>query len=293
MATYSIKELALLSGIKAHTIRIWEKRYDVFSPNRTDTNIRRYSEDDLKRALNISLLLTMGYKISHIAKMSDNDLLNIVKNGNQFVKPPSIPEAIFVMAMNLDNAGFSGKLEETINEKGLEWTFENLMVPFQRRIGLLWQSGTIMPAQEHFASNIIREKLITYTEKLPKPPADSAKILFFLPEGDLHEIGILYFTYHAKKLGFDPLYLGQGVPLTDILSIGNVHAVKFFFVSVINPLPEGEMADMFKQLIKDFPKATIMTTGYQVEKNPNEIPKNVHKISSAKELTDILSKHKK
>lgn len=293
MATYSIKELALLSGIKAHTIRIWEKRYTVFSPNRTDTNIRRYSEEDLKRALNISLLLTMGYKISHIAKMDDNDLLDIVRNGNQFIKPPSIPEAIFVMAMNLDNVGFSSKLEETINEKGLEWTFENLMVPFQRRMGLLWQSGTIMPAQEHFASNIIREKLIAHTEKLPKPSSNSPKILFFLPEGDLHEIGILYFAYHAKRLGFDTLYLGQGVPLTDILEIGGNHGVNHFFVSIINPLPEGEMADMFKQLISKFPKATFMTTGYQVEKNPNEIPKQVHKISSAKEFAEVLCKHKK
>jgi len=292
MAIYSIKELALLSGIKAHTIRIWEKRYDVFSPNRTNTNIRRYSEEDLKLALNISMLHTMGYKISRIAKMSDEDIKNTVINGNKYVKPPSIPEAFFISAMNLDNIGFSNKLDETIEEKGVEWTFENIIVPFQRRMGLLWQSGTITPAQEHFSSSIIREKVIAQTDKLPKAAQGAPKILFFLPEGDLHELGILYFTYLAKKQGLDTIYLGQGVPLSDVISIGNTHQVNAFFLSIIKSLPEGETASLFHQLIAAFPKTIIMATGIQVEQNQTEIPKSVIKISSAKVFLDSIKKIK-
>ncbi|HOP02832.1 MAG TPA: MerR family transcriptional regulator [Tenuifilaceae bacterium] len=293
MVVYSIKELSLLSGIKAHTIRIWEKRYNVFSPNRTDTNIRRYSEDDLKLALNISLLLKMGYKISHVARMSNDEIRKTVEEGNKYVKPPSVPEAFFVSAMNFDRESFSKKIDETIEEKGMEWTFENLIVPFQRRMGLLWQSGTITPAQEHFASNIVREKLITQTEKLPSPKIDASKILFFLPEGDLHEIGILYFAYHAKKEGLHTIYLGQGVPLSDITEIGTNHNVSNFFVSIINPLPEEELAALFKQLLNSFPKASILATGYQVELNNKIIPKQVVRISSAKEFVKVINSRMK
>lgn len=293
MVNYSIKELSLLSGIKAHTIRIWEKRYNVFSPNRTNTNIRRYSEDDLKLALNISLLLTMGYKISRIAKMSDEEIKNTVKDGNKYIKPPSIPESFFVSAMKLDNAEFSGKLDETIEEKGLEWTFENLLVPFQRRMGVLWQAGTILPAQEHFASNIIRDKLITYSDKLPKPAKDASKILFFLPEGDLHELGILYFSYLAKSKGFDTIYLGQGVPLNDIITLGSKEKINAFFVSIIKSMPEGEIEQLFKQLIDAFPKALIMATGFQIENSIDVISEKVHKISSAKTLYAIIDKIKR
>ena len=288
MVVYSIKELALLSGIKAHTIRIWEKRYNVFSPNRTDTNIRRYSEDDLKLALNISMLLKMGYKISHVARMSSEEIRKTVQDGNKYVKPPSVPEAFFISAMNFDRETFSQRIDETIDEKGMEWTFEELIVPFQRRMGLLWQSGTITPAQEHFASNIIREKLITHTDKLPKAPIDAPRILFFLPEGDLHEIGIQYFAYHAKKEGFNTIYLGQGVPLPDIIEIGETQNVSAFFVSIINPLPEKELSDLFKTLIKSFPKSPVLATGYQVELYNKIIPKQVIRIPSAKEFLKVL-----
>jgi DNA-binding transcriptional MerR regulator len=289
MASYSIKQLSILSGVKAHTIRIWEKRYNLFSPNRTNTNIRRYSDDDLKFALNVSQLQAMGYKISQIASLTTEEISTIVTKGNLHTSPPLIPESILESAINMDYDKFAEKINESIESKGFDWYYENLIIPFQKRMGELWLSGGILPAQEHFATNIIREKIISLTQTLPSPSKDSPKILFFLPENEFHELGLLYSAYVAKSMGFRNLYLGQTVPIKDVLALGNLHKVGIFFTSISKSIPEKEFIQLFEQINSTFPNAAIIATGIQVEINRKLLPKKINSSSSPQHFKGLLA----
>ncbi len=290
MATYSIKEMSILSGVKPHTIRIWEKRYNLFSPQRTDTNIRRYNDDDLKLMLNVSLLLSMGYKISRIAKLSDVEIRSIIQKENSHTLTPPLPETLFNSAMEINEIEFSRKIEETISARGFEWTFENMLVPFQKRMGLLWQAGTITPAQEHFASNIIRDKIIKHTNSLPDPISGNSSILFFLPEGEFHEIGLLYFNYIARKEGLNSVYLGQTVPLNDILDLKGKKDFAGVFTTITISISREEIASMFGAIRKNFPNAKIMATGLQLEFDPSLLPKGVEMVRSSSQFKEYLKK---
>ncbi len=288
MAIYSIKEISILSGIKAHTIRIWEKRYNMFSPARTDTNIRRYSDSDLKLALNASLLINMGYKISRIANMSEEEISSIVSKGNKYTSPPPVPESLFISAINLDKESFLQKITETVEQKGLEWTFENLVVPFQKRIGLLWLAGTITPAQEHFATNILREFLIKSSFSIYAKSQKVDKILFFSPEGEMHEIGLLYFNSIASIEGYRTIYLGQNVPIADVIEVANKHKVKYLFTSITMALPQEKLNELFSTLSKSIPNVKVLATGYLIEQRFNLLPANIIKVSSAEQFRNSL-----
>jgi DNA-binding transcriptional MerR regulator len=290
MAIYSIKEMSILSGVKPHTIRIWEKRYNLFSPQRTDTNIRRYNDDDLKLILNVSLLLSMGYKISRIAKLSDVEIRSIMLKGRGNVQTLPFPETLFNSAMEINELEFSRKIEETISERGFEWTFENMLVPFQKRMGLLWQAGTVTPAQEHFASNIIRNKIIKQTDSLPNPNDQISSVLFFLPEGELHEMGLLYFNYIARKEGLNTVYLGQTVPLNNILEFKTQKDFLGIFTTITISISREEIASMIGALKQNFPNSRLMATGLQIELDPSLLPKGVEIIKSAQQFKSYLKK---
>lgn len=290
MALYTIKQLSILSGVKAHTIRIWEKRYNLFSPNRTATNIRRYSDEDLKLALSITQLQAMGYKISQIARLNFQQIATIVKNGNEHVAPPAIPESLLDSAIHLNREAFLIKIEESIDSKGFEWTYSNLIIPFQRKMGELWQTNAIIPAQEHFASNILRDKIISLTSALPKPKKEAKKVLFFLPENEYHELSILYSTYVARDLGFNTIYLGQTVPLNDVIAIGALHKVDIFFISITKSITEVEFKGIFSRLTEKFPTSIIIAAGQQVEQNAKWVPKSIYSISKPAEFKELLKK---
>ncbi|MFP4557706.1 MAG: MerR family transcriptional regulator [Bacteroidales bacterium] len=288
MATYSIKELSLFCGIKAHTIRVWEKRYNLFSPERTQTNIRRYSDDDLKLALNIKLLQSMGYKISHISKMPKKDVVRIVSSGNEHVSSPSLPEGLFLAAKNLDSELFSKKINESIEEKDIEWTYEKLIVPFQKRMGLLWQAGAISPAQEHFASNILRNLLIEKISRVETSNRNSTKMIFFLPEGELHEISLLYFNYIANKEGISTYYLGQSVPTSDVLEVAHNNNVYNFFTSITIPIDDDSLISMLNQLLSSNSNAKVFATGSQLEQLNESLPNEIIRVSSASSFREEL-----
>lgn len=288
MATYSIKELSLFCGIKAHTIRVWEKRYNLFSPERTQTNIRRYSDEDLKLALNIKLLQSMGYKISRIARMPNEEVVQIVKSGNEHISAPSLPESLFLAAKNLDSELFSKKINESIEEKGVEWTYEKLIVPFQRRMGLLWQAGAISPAQEHFASNILRNLLIEKVTRLGSNKRHGTKMIFFLPEGELHELSLLYFNYIAKNEGINTYYLGQSVPTSDVLEVARNNNVFNFFTTITLPIDDDSLSLMFNQLLSSNKNVNLFATGSQVEQLTDKLPKRIIRVSSASGFREEL-----
>ena len=288
MAVYSIKELEILSGIKAHTIRVWEQRYKMFAPVRTDTNIRRYSDDDVRRALNISMLQNMGYKISHIARMSDEEKGKLVTKGNGFTSPPPVPEGLFELVINLDKKGFTKKINESIKSKGLEWTYENLIIPFQLRVGMLWQAGTLTPAHEHFASNIIRDILINAINGTSQATLKNPTIIFFLPEGELHEMGLLYYNYIAASKGFQTLYMGQNTPVEDVIEIALSKGIKLIFTSFTVNMPDEYIQSIARRMQKELKGTTVFVSGHLVEVKKSILPKGLALISSSQQFKEYL-----
>jgi len=192
MAHYSIKDLEKLTGIKAHTLRIWEKRYNLLEPKRTNTNIRFYDDEDLKRILNIALLNRNGIKISRIAGLDENEICDKISDlSKNYPDTENIIDNLVMSMIDLDEKKFSKILVRSTEERGFEDTILHLIYPFFEKIGILWQTGVVNPAQEHFVSNLVRQKLIASIDKLSEnEQQDAQRYIMFLPEGELHEINL-------------------------------------------------------------------------------------------------------
>lgn len=216
---FSIKDLENLSGIKAHTIRIWEKRYDILRPMRSDTNIRNYDLANLQKLLNVVLLNTYGYKISRIAEHSSEKIELLVREiiSEKSVKNHAINA--FKMAMiNFDQALFFNTYNNLLSEKNFRDVFYEVFLPLMNEIGLLWQAGTITPAQEHFISFLIKQKLLLNTEKLQilEPTRTDKVFVLYLPENEIHELGLMYLNYEILLNGYKTIYLGESVPIVSL-----------------------------------------------------------------------------
>lgn len=218
MGKYSIKELERLSGIKAHTLRIWEKRYNLFEPNRTDTNIRFYSDEDLKKLLNVTILCNGGMKISKIVSLDDDALKKAVSeiDDASILKQKRIDDLIYPM-LKFDEDKIDQLYYEYAEAIGVEKTFTEVIYPFLEKVGILWLTDEIEPAQEHFITHIIRQKISAAIEALPKNPKSAKKVILFLPEGEYHELGLLFFAYLYKKRGIKVYYFGQSTPVSQII----------------------------------------------------------------------------
>lgn len=290
MIKYSIKDLEKLTGIKAHTIRMWEKRYQFLTPERTLTNIRFYSDQDLRSFLNISILNRNGFKISHIVRMRPAEInykiLEITENVHNF---DNQIESLIVAMSELDELKFDKILTTSILKLGLEDTVTQIIYPFFEKIGVLWQIGTINPGQEHFVSSLIRQKLIIAIDGQNGSQADDARLfLLFLPNGEFHEIGLLYCHYLIKKSGFRVIYLSQNVPFEDLVEVAQMKPPDFLFTSFTSFITEDDIKTYINKLSAAFPDKTIFVSGFQVREYTIAIPKNVMQISSSDELLAVL-----
>ncbi|MHA4894397.1 MerR family transcriptional regulator [Pedobacter sp. PWIIR3] len=234
MKNFSISDIEALIGIKAHTIRAWETRYNLVPPKRTVTNIRYYSEDDLKMLLNIVALNENGYKISKIAKMSHSQITNLVKQLKSDLKNDSIQMLHLSNAtIAYDEAHFTDILTGCVAELGLIRTMDVVLYPFMKKVGMLWQTGTIDPSHEHFASNLIRERIIVEIDKIEMPVKKEPKrFVLFLPEAEMHETGLLFTRYLLKKCGHETLYLGQEIPYSDIKKVIESYKPDYAFITL-------------------------------------------------------------
>lgn len=289
MAQYTIKQMELLSGIKAATIRMWEKRYTIFSPQRTDTNIRRYNDDDVRFIINISLLLKRGFRISKLAYLSLEELSDLAskfvtdyKLGNNNIEP------LVSATLEYSELGIIQPIMESASKHGNEYTFESLVLPFLKRLGDLWQTGAISTAHEHFASNVIRNHIGTIYKSSIKPEVGkTSPIIFFLPEGEFHEIGLLYFAYIAKNAGYKTIYLGQSTPIDDVIKATkelNCKIVFTSFSSLVNSSPE----EVLNEFASKLPKVEVIATGHAFSEI--EIPPKVTFVSSAQDLIKAFGK---
>jgi MerR family transcriptional regulator, light-induced transcriptional regulator len=291
MGIYSIKELERLSGIKAHTIRIWEKRYGVITPQRTSTNIRFYSDHDLKRIINVSLLNRNGVKISRIAEMSVAEIGEKIMDLNESKSPSEMYIDQLVVAMvDMDEESFESILSMLDQKFGFERSMTEVVYAFLEKIGVLWQTGAITPAHEHFISNLIRQKLIMALGSLPIPSRRRKKVMLFLPEGELHEIGLLYYHYIARSRGFRTFYLGQSVPYEDLKTVYNIHQPDVLITSMVSYPSASKLERYLKELSHDFSKSLILASGRVVRNTASQIPKNVKLFYKATELPALLSR---
>ena len=222
--TFSIKDLENLSGIKAHTIRIWEKRYNVLEPMRTDTNIRFYDLSCLQKLLNITLLHEYGYKISKISRMPADKIPSLVKEIISQKSAKNHAISSFKMAMmNFDQTLFATTYNNLLSEKSFKEIFYDVFIPLMNEIGFLWQTDTITPAHEHFLSYLIKQKLLVNTEKLQLiAPSKTDKIfVLYLPVNEINELGLMYLNYEIIARGYKTIYLGESVPTESLKSLKN------------------------------------------------------------------------
>lgn len=277
MARYSIRDLEILSGIKAHTLRVWEKRYGIIEPKRTDTNIRYYDDDDLKKVLNIAILNNSGLKISKIASLPDDQIQKQVVIITEDSKDEVNQLDSLVLSMiDLDEAKFEKNLSNSIIKLGFEETVTRVIYPFLEKIGILWQVGSINPAQEHFISNLVRQKIIVAIDKLePNCEEDCKKALLFLKEDELHELGLLFYQYLLKKNGVKVIYLGQSVPMEDLETISKIKDPDLIVSSFISSLSHTDFKKYIQQLAEKFPGKKIYIGGNQVSTIKFKLPANV------------------
>lgn len=266
---FTIKDLENISGVKAHTIRIWEKRYNLLTPKRTDTNIRLYSNKNLEKLLNIVLLNNNNFKISKIAKMSDEELL--LQCNEMAINSLHKDEAInsFKLAMfNFDTVLFNSTYDQLLLKMTFRDVFKDVFIPFLEHIGLLWHTDTLIPAYEHFVSNLITQKIQINTEKITSNTSNTAKTyVLYLPENEIHELGLLYLNYELNLRGNNTIYLGQSLPF-DNLNYFLKSKIEYCFITYLTIMPyDSKVKEYFQEadaLLKDS-KAEFIAIGRKTD----------------------------
>src|SRR5512133_2009241 len=274
MAQYSIRDLEQLSGIKAHTIRIWEKRYQLIKPERTNTNIRLYSEKDLRRILNISILSRHGLKISRIAALQEKEISEKVLHLSQNSAEYKDQIEAFVMAMlELDETKFNRAFAACVMKIGFRDTFSQIIFPFLEKVGLLWQAGTIKPAHEHFITALIRQKLIATIDGSQTVSALPAKkFLLFMQEDDQHELSLLYYSYLLQSQGQKVLYLGSSVPFCNISAIYDQFKPDSVLTLFISPIRESYFYTYMSFFSEKPRNIRIFVSGQQLIRSNRKLP---------------------
>lgn len=289
---FSIKDLESLSGIKAHTIRMWEKRYKVLEPKRTDTNIRTYGVSGLQKILNIAFLNENGYKISRISKMSDSEIGELVKkittsksNYSRAVK------SLKVAMMNFDQSLFLKTYDGLLEHNTFREIYNDVFIPLLTDIGILWQAGTITPAHEQFISTLIKQKLFINIEKLQfeKPSKTDKVFVLFLPEEEIHDVGLFYTNYEILLHGYKVIFLGQSLPMEDLTYLSKLFD-STVFVSYLTVKPKNieEYLERFTESICTGKKCEYWLLGRKaveiIEKDYN-LPDRVRAFKNINDLT--------
>lgn len=269
--TFSIKDLENLSGIKAHTIRIWEKRYNLLSPERTQTNIRMYSLLSLQKLLNITLLYENGLKISKIAQLTNEEIpLKVREIIDEKSIKNNMMNALKLSMINFDQNLFHNTYYQLLVDLSFREIFKDYFVPLLQELGYLWQTNTISTTHEHFITNFIKQKVYTNTEKVQRlEPVDPNKIfVLFLPENEVHELGILYLNYELNLRGYKSIYLGQSVPIENLEPLlANDNFIEFVTYATVEPSKEkiDKYIQRFKKKILNKKTSRLSILGFQTQ----------------------------
>ena len=289
MNAFTIRDLENLSGIKAHTIRIWEQRYSFLKPKRSSTNIRYYDSAELKTLLNVSLLNRYGFKISHIDKMeSDTMKEKILSLSSVEAKQERMINDLLHGMIDFDSATFEQILDHHIQTHGIDITIRNLIFPFLHRLGILWMTDHVRVAHEHLVSNIIRQKILVGIEHAKRSHADAKTIVMFLPDGEHHELGLLYVHYLLKSRGMNVIYLGADVPVSELEYICNLRQPDFLY-SHLTCLPSKlNFENYLVALHKRCNNTPVVISGRMIFQFLKKIPENVRIKQSIEEVIEQL-----
>jgi len=290
MNAFTIKDLENLSGIKAHTIRIWEQRYNFLKPKRTTTNIRYYTNDELKTVLNIALLNKYGFKISHIDRMQPAEIKDrILSLGDAKAIQERVVNELVQEMIDLEIERFEKVVANYIAAKGIERTVLQIIFPFLEKIGILWQTGHIHPAQEHLVTNVIRQKLMVAIDSCIPHALMDKTFLLFLPEGEHHELGLLFMYYLLKSRGAKIIYLGANVPVKDAAYLMQLKKPDFGFVHLTATCPNFNFEKFLLSAEQKFAGTTTIISGQLTQQYRKKAPGNVAFKKSLTEVMEFLS----
>lgn len=289
MAVYSINDVEKLCGIKAHTIRIWEKRYAIIQPRRTETNIRYYLDEDLQKILNISLLNRNGYKISKIAKMSDGEIKRIVSElSDVALESEDNLDALMHAMLELDEFKFNKILDHNIDSKGFEKTMDDIVYPMMEKLSMMWIAGSIKGVHENFVANVIRRKTIVAIDQSSSYNPEASRFLIYLPENETHELSLLFLHFLLKDAGINVINLGTGIPLIDVLEGQRICKADYVFTIFNDSFSDAPLQPYLNELSKHLEGCTILISGYQTAIQNINAPYNVKVLKSLSNVKSYL-----
>lgn len=292
MQSFSIRQIELLTGIKSHTLRIWEQRYDFFKAPRKESNLRFYTNEDLKKLLCVSYLYHNGWKISRIAALSDNGIVQEVeKIPISDENYPTAIQQLLKAAVDFNESAFLSILNELQENIGFENLIINVCYPYLLRVGLLWDTSRIIPAQEHFSSYIIQNRVISETEKLAVTQTGEPEIILFCPEEEYHELPLLFINYLLRKHGWRVLYLGANIKFADLEEAARIPETRYLYLHLISNFTGISIDDYFEKLRKTFPDKIIFASGKGVEKSQRSFV-NLHLLQRDEEIYRFIEKRK-
>lgn len=284
MNQFTIRDIENLSGIKAHTLRIWEQRYNIMIPKRKESNHRFYDNEDLKHILRISYLYHNGLKISRIAKLENGVIQRMLfelKTGNS---NEYLISQLMEASIDFDEDRFEDVLSTAFNREGFEDAVLNVVYPFLNKMGLLWVTDHIIPAQEHFSSNIFLRKFVVAIDELRQEISSSKKVvLLFTPQREHHELAILFIQYLLKKNGHKVIYFGDNIPVKDIELYCSEKEVTHLHFHLITNFVEKELDVYVLDLAKKFSSYHIVMSGPAVD-SVKVHPENVRLLYSMDEV---------
>jgi len=290
MAIFSIKDIEAITGIKAHTLRIWEQRYNLVKPKRTPTNIRCYDDEDLRYILNVSVLNNNGVKISEIAKLSKEKINEKV----QVISEKSTHDSSYIKALvsamfSLDEAAFSNAISSAVDKLGMESAVMDVVFPFLNRVGVLWMTDAVHPAHEHFITGLVKQKLyVAIDRQMGKALRNGKKFLLFLPEGESHELGLLFANYVLRANGHRVAYLGQNTPTGELARVFDFYSPDAVLTALTSAMAEEDVQDFINQLSEQWPHITIALTGGLVINNHNlRLPSNVFIVKNPEDFYSL------
>lgn len=290
MVAYSIKDLESLSGVKAHTLRIWEKRYGIINPSRTDTNIRFYQDTDLQNILNISLLNRKGIKISKIAGMSSEAIrqkvAEVTEVGSVFEDQL---DSLMLSMFELDETKFNIILDHHIHSKGFEECMNDIVYPLLDKLSVMWVAGSVKAVHETFVSNIIRKKTIVEIDRLSRLNGfTDVRCLIYLPESETHELSLLFLEYILIKNKVKVINLGMSVPLIDVLEGKNIFKAKYIFTIFNDSFGDTPLQPYLNELAKNSSEQQIIISGFQTANQSLHLPNNIKIINSIEEVKEFV-----
>ena len=291
MVVYSIKDLEKLSGVKAHTLRIWEKRYNILNPKRTPTNIRYYLDDDLKNILNIALLNRNGIKISKIAKMDRSEIHHKVAELTDVDESfEGQLDSLTISLLELDEGKFVKLLNKNIEQRGFAETMLEVIYPLLDKLAMMWLSGSLKSIHEKFVSHLIKRKCSVEIDKqeITRPET----FLIYLPEGETNELSLLFLHFLIKQRGFNVINAGPDVSIFDLIEVVDIRQPEYIFTIINDSLKTEQFQMYIKKLCDEFQETHILLSGIQAQANQlnEDLSDRISVINSSEETIKFLDK---